>query len=317
MRIFKNFNFFYQKLFLSFFLLFFCCLPLSGQAAQLSISSPVSEIAVDQKVTAQIYLDTQQENINALEGEITFSSNLSLQEIKDGNSVVTFWLNRPQLSAENKIAFAGVIPGGYQGQGFVFSVIFQVKKDGPGSLSVSQGKILLNDGQGTAAKFTAQNLTWQFVVPKTQALLLPPADSAVQGANEKISDHEAPESFVPLIARDDKIFDGQWFLSFTTQDKSSGLSHYEVRESREFGWGKLKLSQGRWLVTASPYVLQDQTLKSYLYVKAVDKAGNQRTVVLAPVNLSWCENSSFWGIIILGVIILFIFLFLWRKGRKK
>jgi len=131
---------------------------------------------------------------------------------------------------------------------------------------------------------------------------------------------------VPEVSRDPNIFDGKWFLVFATQDKGSGIDHYEVLERRELKIQKLGFSKEKslhskfyilnpWRVAESPYLLKDQELKSYIYVKAIDKAGNERVATLSPRNLlKWYEIWWLWGIIIIGIIIIYA---VWRILRKK
>ena len=116
----------------------------------------------------------------------------------------------------------------------------------------------------------------------------------------KVKDTEPPESFVPEISRDELIANGKWFVVFVTQDKASGIDRYEIKESRQ----KILTFFSRWRVAESPYVLQDQELRSYVFVKAVDKNGNQRIIKIAPRNpLEWYENYENWLIIVLGLLI--------------
>jgi len=65
----------------------------------------------------------------------------------------------------------------------------------------------------------------------------------------------------------------------------------------------------------SPYLLKDQKLKSFIYVKAVDKAGNERIATLAPrYPLKWYEKWENWIIIIIVTFILYL---LWKVIKSK
>jgi membrane protein YdbS with pleckstrin-like domain len=58
-----------------------------------------------------------------------------------------------------------------------------------------------------------------------------------------------------------------------------------------------------------PYVLKDQTLKSIIRVKAVDKAGNERIVSLQPqsaIKLKWYKNWNNWVIVAVVFSILYL-----------
>jgi len=88
-------------------------------------------------------------------------------------------------------------------------------------------------------------------------------------------DSTPPEDFKPKIGRDPAVFEGKYFLSFATTDKTSGIDHYEVLEQ------KRTLVRGE-KAAESPYLLKDQSLKSKILVKAVDKAGNERISEIIP-----------------------------------
>ena len=96
-----------------------------------------------------------------------------------------------------------------------------------------------------------------------------------------------------------KQWNGKWFLVFNAQDKDSGIDNYKILENR-----KWKIENGNWEIAESPYLLKDQELKSRIYVKAVDKSGNERIAEVLPQNPpKWYENYLIFIIIILGAVI--------------
>jgi hypothetical protein len=127
---------------------------------------------------------------------------------------------------------------------------------------------------------------------------------------------------MPEITRDSSIFDNKWFLVFATQDKGSGIDHYEILETRSNIKAilinkKIFLNyfKKQWKIGESPYMLNDQKLQSYIFVKAIDKAGNERIVKLKPQNpLLWYKNLENWSIII--VVLLFIYA-VWRVAKRQ
>src|SRR3990170_5854361 len=79
-------------------------------AASVGWEAP-GEVGVNQRFEADVFLDTQGENINAVEGEFEFPRGfLGLKEISDGDSIINFWIQRPKLNLDNKIIFSGIIP---------------------------------------------------------------------------------------------------------------------------------------------------------------------------------------------------------------
>jgi len=289
---------------LSFCILIFAfCIKGVVYAAELNLTSQAQEINVDQQFQVDVILNTEGEQINAVEGKIVFPDIVELKEIRDGNSIVNFWIEKPQLTSLHEIVFSGITPGGYLGKkGLLFSAVFQAKKKGGGLIEIQNAKTLLNDGKGTEAKLEIFN--FQFSIFKEAP--------AIQPSAPEIRDLELPEDFKPEIASDPNVFDGKYFLVFATQDKSSGISHYEIKESRQKFLKILK----KWVIAESPYVLKDQRLKSYVYIKAVDKAGNERIAVVEPrYPMRWYENWWIWIIIILVIIFSFIAIKgnLWKK----
>ena len=139
--------------------------PLITDAAELKLSLPVSEIEVSQQFKADLFLDTENESINAVESRIVFPEELlEVKEIRDGNSIINFWVERPKATG-NQIIFSGIIPGGYQEtRGFLLSVVFQAKAEGEGAMEIRDAKVLLNDGKGTPTNVKISN--FQFSVSK-------------------------------------------------------------------------------------------------------------------------------------------------------
>lgn len=288
--------------------LLFCAglaLPFGANAAEMFFVGSDKKPAVGELFKADLFINTEKENINAVAGKIVFpADSLELKEARDGNSVVNLWVDRPMLKDSGQIMFSGITPGGYKGaNGLLFSLIFHVLKSGPVSIKVAEGQALLNDGKGTAAKLSSSALDLQIA-----------AKSDGEQADYAIIDKTPPESFVPEIARDNDIKGGKWFVVFATQDKESGIDHYEVAEDKS-DYVK-EYQQLRWQKTESPYVLKDQSLASYVYVKAVDNENNERVAALSPRHpRQWYQNFLFWGIMLLT----FVYLLYRRKicVRKK
>lgn len=268
-------------------------------AAKLNITSSVKDLGLNQQFQVDVMLNTEDEEINAIEGKVAFPGDLlELKEIRDGNSIVNFWIERPKAKFDNEIDFSGITPGGYMGaKGLIFSLIFQTKNEGGGVIEIYDAETLLNDGKGTPARLSISNFQFSISEQVPQVPITP------------IKDREPPESFKPMIAKDPEMFLGKYFLVFATQDKGSGIDHYEILESRN-----QKIENRNWEIGESPYVLKDQKLRSYIYVKAVDKAGNERIAVVEPrYPIKWYENYLIWGIITVAIVIIWLI----RRIKKK
>ena len=285
--------------------LFFMATPVFG--AQLLFNAKTTQVQIDEKFEVKLFVDTEQESINAFEGKIIFSDDiLDLKEIRDGNSIVIFWIEKPK-NQNGAIVFSGITPGGFSGEmGLIFSVIFEAKKEGVAKLEIKDTRVLRNDGTGSQVPLTILPLEIE----------ISSVASVVPEAVTEIKDIELPESFVPEIAKDETLFEGKWFVVFDTQDKASGIDHYKVKESRQ----KIFSIFTKWILAESPYILQDQELRSFVWIKVVDKAGNARIGKISPQNpLPWHENYENWLIIILGgfAIVYVIKKFLWKRLIKK
>lgn len=302
----KMFNF--RKI---FWLVLFSILPTSyfllpvANAAEFYFQSEQKEVGVGGTFRVDLLLDGR-EGINAVGGEISYPKNLlELKSVSDGGSIVSFWVQKPTLE---KPVFAGIIPGGYALRDRkLLTLEFLAKTAGRGSIGVKSGQAFLNDGQGTAARLSISN--YQFLISK----------ESVESA-EKIQDFYSPEKFVPQIASNPDIFYGKLFLTFATQDKGVGLSHYEVAEIPAVWWGLFRPKPDNWLKVEAPVELRDQELKSWVFVKAVDLAGNERVEFLSPRAYQNVQSASTvgFGLVALMVLLKVIALFvLWRLKRKK
>lgn len=249
-------------------------------------------------------LDSPDEAVNAVSGEATYPVDLlEVKEIKDGGSIISFWIDPPKTSG-GEIVFSGIIPGGYHGNaGRLFSVVFVPKNTGSGEISLAQASVLLNDGQGTAA--AVSSVAWPITVESpnlSSSATPPPVDTVL------------PEPFTPVVSASSDIFSGAYFLAFNAQDKDRGIDHYEVEETHGS-----KIDPDAWIRATSPYLLTDQKLQSHVRVKAIDKAGNARIAELPPAHpLPWYEMLPRWGIMILIVVVIFVVILVsWRATVRR
>ncbi|HEX9503771.1 MAG TPA: hypothetical protein VF974_05645 [Patescibacteria group bacterium] len=259
-------------------------------AAEIMIRSQTSSLEPADQLEIKVYLNSKDEDINAVAGKLVFSpDDLKFNEIRNGNSIVNLWIEAPRL-VEKEIRFAGIMPGGYaQDGGYLFSAIFEVSKTAQqsGAVSIQSAQALLNDGKGTAAMLSLGSINYtvnQKFRPQMQV------SSAV--------DLGPPEDFMPELGRDPKIFGGKWFLSFTSQDKGSGIDHYEVAE------GKAAFRNAK-----SPYLITDQELNQPIRVKAVAKNGNERTVGVPAQGSGSLYNNSWIYVMIIVIMGLSILTF--------
>lgn len=340
------------------FPILFFLLPLTTQAAtELYLDPAEKTVGPGMSFEADVKINIEEDCINTVEAALEFDSGyLQLVEFLTGDSLLSIWLQRPdrtQLSDINRegvIRFSGGIPGGYCGQipgdpgdsSIVARLVFKVP-----SMIVSGGdktelnigfieptSVLINDGLGTAAQVSTRGAKLDF-----QERLLESDNSW----RERIqADDIPPEPFVVELRQREDMFNGDYFLIFDTQDKQTGIDHFEVLElkpGQQYGqtpelswWDKLTGREYEvpvWKKAAINYLLEDQTLQSNIRVKAIDKAGNERLVEFVPPQevveqieqVAQTEQNMVLYIagISLGAVVLLMLMvfYLFRRRHKK
>lgn len=285
--------------------------PTNIHAAEIYFGTQGKEVSVGQTFEVGVFLNTTEEAVNAVEASITVPDDvLVIKDIREGNSFVSLWLEKPAIE-KNTVSFAGIMPGGYNGnEAYLFSMILEAVKPGTVVIQSEQEQILLHDGDGNSAQLAHAPLTLTVKEAGVTSQYMPAADSV------------SPESFVPEIGQDPSLFEGKWFVAFTTQDKQSGVAHYDLWESKR-AYSEERLARKMrvtWREVQSPAVLEDQALQSYIYVRATDKSGNIRIAQISPMHpLPWYENIANWSILLVGALLVFgaILWFLFRMNRKN
>ena len=291
-------------------LLFVLLLPGMARAAVLYMEPAEGIYGLGDSFLVNIKLDVDKNCVNTIEANIKFPKDiLQIDNFLSGESLLNIWVDRPGTEAISRVNtsgtlhFSGGIPGGYCGRipgdpgvsNIVGQIIFYVPNFIVGdvvgkkaTIEFAEGtRAFVNDGFGTEEKLTTKGA--EITIAKKSV-----ADT--DAWEEKIKkDKIPPEPFIiELYSRGD-IFDGQSYIIFNTQDKQSGIDHYEVLEIRpnekigvkpEAGFFEKILGKDRpapeWKQGSIPYLLNDQDLLSVIRVKAVDKAGNERLAEYIP-----------------------------------
>lgn len=260
-------------------------------AADISLYTNQTGIKTGDEFTIDVLVHTK-EKLNAVEGKLIFPKNdLEIKEIRDGNSIINFWVEKP-INNDGIISFSGITPGGFKGNNQkIFSVVFKAKNIAEIMLTLNNISLLLADGEGTNSTENIFNISLNIEDGKDNYLLQTSADS------------EPPENFNPIITSDPNIFEGKNFIAFATQDKDSGLSHFEIKE----GWIDF------YKKAESPYLLKNQKLNKKIKIKAIDLNGNERIVVFN------AQNPDPWykQFIIFELLLVVMMVFLIRKIYAK
>ncbi|MEI7498349.1 MAG: hypothetical protein WCK11_03645 [Candidatus Falkowbacteria bacterium] len=288
-----------KKIFLTLGIIFCLGKGVETHAAQMTWRTTGLNFSVDQQIKADIFLATENQSVNAISGIIHFPSDkLSLQKISDASSLIGLWITTPTELKPGEISFAGIIPGGSaQAEGKLIGLQFVAKTTGIAPITMDSLEVLLNDGLGSSVKTKISPLK----------LIIGDAKLNQDIAQENIvTEFNRPESFQPEIIKNENVLNNQWALIFFTNDKESGIDHYEVAEQAAWGW-RSKIIRGNinWHRAVSPFRLSDQFRNSYIYVKAVDHDGNERVVLIPPNQiLSWVQKFQTYLVIIITIIIL-------------
>ncbi|HEY5221128.1 MAG TPA: cohesin domain-containing protein [Candidatus Paceibacterota bacterium] len=285
----------------------------TASAATINIAVENSAPSVGQTMQVNVTIDTQGASANAVQAEITFPPNLfRLEKINDGSSAVSLWIDPPAgaASASGTIDLAGIIPGGFsRADGELFSFELLPLASGAGAVQVASATVLANDGAGSALPVDLGSATINVSAAGSSTAGAPGAPLTAPSV-----DYSAPNPFTPQIESDHNIFNGQYFLVFTTTDSGSGIDHYEVLEVPSGGSVEPRSS---WHLATSPYLLTDQSLSSDIYVRAVDHDGNF-IVVKVPARYPY-RSWNFW--ILVGIAILFVIvvllLFIWMRRWRR
>ena len=248
----------------------------------------------------EVFLNTSNgENINALEINMEYPVEfLKLNDWSNGNSIINLWIKEPENN-NGIFSFQGIIPGGYsEKKGLLMVLYFEILKEGDIEIAIKNDSlVLLNDGEGTAAKtsFSSAKIISKF--------------SEEEPPKFEFTEKIPPEPFTPLISRSNEIYEGKYFLVFSTQDKNSGIDYYEISEGDE----PFKIAQ-------SPYLLSNQKLDKDIRTRAVDKAGNIRLEIISAEKAeekNEFKEILFFSALLFLIIILVIFTkYIYNKNRK-
>jgi hypothetical protein len=302
------------------------------------------EVKKNEFVIVPIYLDTQFEEINAVEVYVNFSDNLVFRDYLDGKSIITHWIEKPRIVEQSSlhgksrseitllrdkprrsdfcsasmacpgvssallrgsasVVFSGIVTGGISGRNLdLVDLIFEAKESGIAKIEIDENsKVLLNNGLGTKTKLIALFQTFNIL--------------EIKGLPEiKIKDNFPPEPFKIYLAKNKEIFNGKYYITFETKDKQSGIAYYEISEKpiNFIFLAKPDIKNLSFKKAESPYVLEDQSLRSYVVVKAVDKAGNERVEILYPQKILVFDDVLMFIVCLIILVCLMIFIIKFR-----
>ena len=235
------------------------------------------------------------ESVNAIGGKVTVPSGVKIISLTEAQSIVSFWVEEPKWEG-GVITFGGIIPGGFVGEGALFH--FYAHGDSASAMAIDPEatELLANDGVATEEPVSA----------------LPATALAPQFALSGEADTNPPEvlSFkkLKLLGENDKLF-----VLFHTRDRESGVASSEVAytDIKE----DVASSNLKWQAAESPLSLTKNEEGKYIYLKTVDRAGNERIEVLPPEGIKDNELFLFFAILIGGAAATTFLIYVWRRRR--
>jgi hypothetical protein len=313
--------------------------PLSVKAAGIYMEPKSGTFGPGDTFELDILINVDGDCVNTIDAYLEFPNDyMKVKNFLDGESIINLWLEKPnslnlaEINETGILNFAGGIPGGYCGRipgdpgrsNLLGKVIFEIpsfilsdnERETLKLKFLDKTRILLNDGFGTADEVLVEPAEFVF---SRQSI-----NASKEWQNEINADTIPPEPFIVELQQKEGIFDGQYYIIFATQDKQSGMDHFQVLEIRpeeEVGkknerkfwekWFEEEREAPAWKIAEMPYRLTDQTLTSKIKVMAVDKAGNERVVEYIPQEEAVKKPVSAvmnYGIVILLIIISFVLL---------
>jgi len=124
----------------------------TAKAATLFLTPPSSRVAVGEKLTKNLKIDSEGISLNAIQAVLHFPKDtLEVVSLDKTDSAFSFWLEEPNFSnTDGVISFIGGTPYGVSGSSIqVFKIVFAAKGSGSGTVTISDSAITASDGSGT------------------------------------------------------------------------------------------------------------------------------------------------------------------------
>lgn len=133
-------------------------------AANIVLQPSAGSYSAGSTFSVNVSISGNSDPINGVSGSITFSSDtLELTSISKSGSIITMWAQEPTFSnGSAQASFEGVIfnPGFNGSSGKIVTLNFRAKKAGTGTVSLTGGSVLANDGNATNVLGTLGSATF-------------------------------------------------------------------------------------------------------------------------------------------------------------
>lgn len=296
-----------SSLLLGLILMSWLLMPTVTHSARIYFEMQEAVVGTEGPFFVAVLLDTEEVSVNTVSVSVIVPDSLEPVDTRDSNSIISLWISKPDWDSSTRtLRFSGLIPGGFSGPNAQLITIkfIPTGSETTGTFSFNQAEtsVLAHSQEAEEVPLRFENVTL-------------PVQPGKENLPVEIVDVDPPERFTPYVVKDVKAFAGKRVVVFSTQDKGSGICCYQVAEKR--GKEVSDYTKLSWRDAESPYRLLDQTLKSFVYVKALDKYGNERVIVITPQStVSGYISVNVVGILIATVIIISGIIYA-RRFRSK
>lgn len=276
----------------------------SVSASSISIKPSKDSVSIEEEFYVDVMVDTEGTIINGVEGIIKFDNKkLSLIRVEDGKSMISLWVEKPELVGSDSIKFSGIIPNGFDGvidpfnsnnkfPGLLIRAVFKGLNPGDSIISSSSFNVTLNDGLGTAS--TVSDIDKNITIKDVRAPFV----------YKDFSDSVPQLDFE--IIRDPNIYSNKYVLIFQAKDKGAGIDSVMIKEGRR-----------KWEEISSPYLLKDQGRHTNISILARNYSGVTIVKNIDPVPSKGISLVTIIISIIIIIIIFFISKKVYEKAHKK
>jgi len=197
----------------------------------------------------------------------------------------------------------------YRNNSPIFEWVVKPEAEYSYTLTSDRDKIPNNRPEVTVGEVSYTDLpdgVYYFILNEKQ----PKNNWAVAGRRRVMIDTTPPLPVEVVVSQDKTVYNGQYFLAFSTSDRTSGIDYYDVLEG-----GKTYRNK------QSPYLLKDQSLKKTITVRAFDKAGNsvESSFGAKPEKLGQSSNKYILISVILVIfaVVIILAIFLSKLGQPS
>lgn len=269
----------------------------------LFLSPSQLQMNTDQRREVKVFFSPSGKSVSLIEGSVEIpTEHLTLRDIIIGGSDIHYWNQFPELKL-NRIYFSASIPGGaVKQQVYLFSFFIEANEE----INIVQTEIKPREVHYVTYEPVGKNN-----LAETSSLQVIIRNEVSEDGIRSLIDEVAPYPFDIIRERYDVLGKDEYYLVFSTHDDRSGVSRYELLTSSEFlDINEALLVREDWFIVSSPHKVPRQVNSQHVYIKAIDKAGNEIVSYLPPVQKSAEQKreEQLFALSIMLVVALVIFL---------